>query len=33
MFDFKFGLPMLIVTALIIWSWVMFFSLVFGYNP
>ncbi len=33
MLDFKFGFPMLIVVSLIIFSWVMFFSLVFGYNP
>ena len=33
MFDLKFGFPMLIVTGLIVWAWVMFFSLIFGYNP
>ncbi len=30
MFDFGFGLPMLIVIGLIIWSWIVFFSTVFG---
>ena len=30
MLDFSFGFPMLIVISLIIWSWVVFFSAVFG---
>jgi hypothetical protein len=30
MFDLSFKFPMLIVVGLIIWSWIVFFSAVFG---
>ena len=30
MLDLSFGFPLLIVVSLIIWSWIVFFSTVFG---